>query len=183
MSFSRNTPTDRKENCFKARWESLQVSGTPDLCWKIQETSFRLHSRRVSVEEAKGMEGDYALSGWQRGAHLVYGASDPHIHIGLLFAPSGTMWSRWLVSFGAEAKMGRGKFIGLNGLNYVKGRWMEGGIGFRSFRAFNSDTLMARTLKARCFPRQNVLHAKVGFMPSYTWRSIHGYFIEEAIGG
>ena len=63
----------------------------------------------------------------------------------------------------------------------------EGGMGFRNFRSFNlailakqgwrmlhePESLMAKTLKARYFPRKNVLAAMVGFTPSYTWRSIH----------
>ena len=64
---------------------------------------------------------------------------------------------------------------------------MNEGFGFRNFRDFNlailakqgwrilrnPKTLMAKIFKARYFPRQGVLQAKVGFTPSYTWRSIH----------
>ncbi|XP_059451003.1 uncharacterized protein LOC132181787 [Corylus avellana] len=67
------------------------------------------------------------------------------------------------------------------GLNKVKG-----GMGFREFGCFNKallakqvwrlwkspDSLVARILKAKYFPRCEVLDASVGTKPSYAWRSI-----------
>ena len=64
---------------------------------------------------------------------------------------------------------------------------VNGGMGFRDFRAFDlaflakqgwrmlqcPNSLMAKTLKAHYFPCQNVMDAIVGFIPSYSWRSIH----------
>lgn len=62
----------------------------------------------------------------------------------------------------------------------------EGGLGFRNLQAFNDALLgkqvwrlltqqncpMARTLKARYYPRSDLLSAKIGFQPSFIWRSI-----------
>ena len=60
-------------------------------------------------------------------------------------------------------------------------------MGFRNFKAFNQaslarqtwrilkneDSLMARCLKAKYFPRKLVTEAQKGYRPSFTWRSIH----------
>ncbi|CAJ2644561.1 unnamed protein product [Trifolium pratense] len=62
----------------------------------------------------------------------------------------------------------------------------KGGLGFRNFEAFNMamvakqawkilqnpDTLVARLMKARYFPRSTVLEASLGYNPSFAWRSI-----------
>lgn len=64
----------------------------------------------------------------------------------------------------------------------------DGGLGFRNFEAFNESlmakklwrlhthphTLHARVLKARYFPTRSFWEAKVGYQPSYAWRSILG---------
>lgn len=68
-------------------------------------------------------------------------------------------------------------------LGKSKGR---GGIGFRGFEEFNlallgkqcwrlilnQDSLLARVFKSRYFPRSNFMEAKVGYQPSYAWRSL-----------
>lgn len=65
-------------------------------------------------------------------------------------------------------------------------RKSEGGMGFRSFKAFNEallakqgwrlltrpDSLVFQCLKAKYFPNSDFLHAIEGYCPSYTWRSI-----------
>ncbi|CAJ2668628.1 unnamed protein product [Trifolium pratense] len=62
----------------------------------------------------------------------------------------------------------------------------KGGLGFRNFEAFNMamvakqawkilqnpDTLVARLIKARYFPRSTLLEASLGYNPSFAWRSI-----------
>lgn len=62
----------------------------------------------------------------------------------------------------------------------------KGGMGFRGFSDFNvallgkqcwrlpddKNSLMARVIKGMYYPRTNLLMAKVGFQPSYAWRSI-----------
>ena len=67
-----------------------------------------------------------------------------------------------------------------------KSKW-EGGMGFRDLHAFNlamlakqgwrmlADpcSLMAQLYKAKYFPNNDVLSAKIGCCPSYAWRSIH----------
>ncbi|CAL1361249.1 unnamed protein product [Linum trigynum] len=64
----------------------------------------------------------------------------------------------------------------------------EGGMGFRDLRSFNyamlgkqiwnvltrPQSLMARVLKARYFPKTDILQAKLGYQPSYIWKSIMG---------
>ncbi|WJX23528.1 hypothetical protein P8452_12731 [Trifolium repens] len=63
---------------------------------------------------------------------------------------------------------------------------VDGGLGFRNFRAFNMamvakqawslmaepEKLVARIFKARYFPRSTLFDAKIGVNPSYAWRSI-----------
>ena len=60
-------------------------------------------------------------------------------------------------------------------------------MGFQNLRAFNQDmlakqvwrilsnptSLVTRVLKWKCFPTGDVLNAKLGSLPSYSWRSIH----------
>ncbi|XP_023872147.1 uncharacterized protein LOC111984763 [Quercus suber] len=62
-----------------------------------------------------------------------------------------------------------------------------GGMGFRNLQAFNKAMLakqlwrivqnpqshVARVLKSRYFPTGDILNAKLGNSPSYSWRSIH----------
>jgi hypothetical protein len=62
----------------------------------------------------------------------------------------------------------------------------EGGLGFRDFQMFNMamvakqgwnlinkpNSLVARILKARYFPRSSLLDSNLGNNPSFTWRSI-----------
>ena len=63
----------------------------------------------------------------------------------------------------------------------------RGGLRFRNLKTFNlamlakqawrilnnPSSLVARVLKARYFPTGNLLNAKLGSSPSYSWRSIH----------
>lgn len=62
----------------------------------------------------------------------------------------------------------------------------HGGICFRNLQAFNlamlgkqgwriissSDALVSKLLKAKYFPRGDFINAKLGYNPSFTWRSI-----------
>ena len=62
-----------------------------------------------------------------------------------------------------------------------------GGMGFKNLQAFNKamlakqlwwilqnpDSLVARVLKSRYFLTGDILNAKLGNSPSYSWRSIH----------
>ncbi|CAJ2667228.1 unnamed protein product, partial [Trifolium pratense] len=62
----------------------------------------------------------------------------------------------------------------------------KGGLGFRNFEAFNMamvakqawnivqnpDSLAAKLVKARYFPRSSLLEASLGYNPSFAWRSI-----------
>jgi ribonuclease HI len=62
----------------------------------------------------------------------------------------------------------------------------NGGMGFRGFSNFNKallgkhywrllmgeDSLMGRVFKSRYYPRTSFIEAKVGYQPSYAWRSI-----------
>ena len=63
----------------------------------------------------------------------------------------------------------------------------NGGMGFQNLRAFNQTmlakqawrilsnptSLVAQVLKSKFFPTGDVLNAKLGSSPSYSWRSIH----------
>ena len=65
---------------------------------------------------------------------------------------------------------------------------VDGGMGFRNFKAFNQamlakqawrilsnpSSLVTWVLKSKYFPTSDVLNAKLGSLPSYSWRSIHG---------
>ncbi|KAL5854197.1 hypothetical protein ACOSQ4_003999 [Xanthoceras sorbifolium] len=48
---------------------------------------------------------------------------------------------------------------------------VEGGMGFREFQAFN-QAMLAKILKAKYFPNTNFLKSKLGWKPSFVWRSI-----------
>jgi hypothetical protein len=62
----------------------------------------------------------------------------------------------------------------------------QGGLGFRSIRDFNEaflakqawqcitkpDSLLSKVLKAKYFPKSDILHAKPSQNMSYTWNSI-----------
>ncbi|CAL1392116.1 unnamed protein product [Linum trigynum] len=62
----------------------------------------------------------------------------------------------------------------------------QGGIGFRNLKVFNTvilakqlwnlnlnpQSLVARLLKAKYHPKSSILEAKVGWRPSYVWRSL-----------
>lgn len=61
-----------------------------------------------------------------------------------------------------------------------------GGLGFKNMRWFNksllakqvwrllsqANCLLAKVLKARCYPHSDILSAKISSYPSFTWRSI-----------
>lgn len=63
---------------------------------------------------------------------------------------------------------------------------MEGGVGFRSFKAFNEallvkqgwrvhsnpESILALCFKAKYYHRTNILHASESYNPSYTWKII-----------
>lgn len=62
----------------------------------------------------------------------------------------------------------------------------DGGLGFKNLRSFNiamlakqawrlvsnTNSLVARLMRARYFPRSDFLNAQIGTNPSYVWRSI-----------
>ncbi|CAL1387047.1 unnamed protein product [Linum trigynum] len=64
----------------------------------------------------------------------------------------------------------------------------QGGMGFRNLKVFNTtilakqlwnlslnpQSLVARLLKAKYHPKCNILEAKIGWRPSYVWRSLMG---------
>ncbi|CAI0468115.1 unnamed protein product [Linum tenue] len=64
----------------------------------------------------------------------------------------------------------------------------DGGMGFRDLKIFNKamlakqlwnihirpTSLVARLLKAKYHPRTSILEAKLGWRPSYVWRSLMG---------
>jgi len=66
-----------------------------------------------------------------------------------------------------------------------------GGMGFRNLHAFNlallakqwwriltnPNSLVAQVYKAKYFPYDDILSAKIGNNPSYTWRSIHNSLV------
>ncbi|MCI01564.1 ribonuclease H protein [Trifolium medium] len=63
----------------------------------------------------------------------------------------------------------------------------EGGLGFRTFKAFNEailakqgwrlitnpHSLLAQTLKAKYYPKMDIINSSIGYNPSYTWRSVY----------
>ncbi|KAJ8430038.1 LOW QUALITY PROTEIN: hypothetical protein Cgig2_014198 [Carnegiea gigantea] len=89
--------------------------------------------------------------------------------------------------WGAKAGARKIHWMGMQKLCKAK---MDGGMGFhdledfsmallakRVWRLIYSDgSLVFRVLKARYFPNYAILESKLGFSPSYTWRSIHGVF-------
>ena len=62
----------------------------------------------------------------------------------------------------------------------------DGGLGFKNLKWFNmallakqgwhlqmgGDSLVYRVLKAKYFPMSDFVHASIGHIPSYTWRSL-----------
>ncbi|CAL1413281.1 unnamed protein product [Linum trigynum] len=86
----------------------------------------------------------------------------------------------WWGQKGKEVKI---KWIGWDELCDEK---EEGGLGFRDLKAFNlamlgkqiwnlisrPNSLMTKVLKARYFPKTDILNAKLGYRPSYIWKSI-----------
>jgi hypothetical protein len=87
--------------------------------------------------------------------------------------------------WGSNKTQGRG----INWLRWEKltMRKEHGGLGFRHMYGFNlamlgkqgwklianNDTIVYKVFKAKYFPREGFLEAKLGHNPSYTWRSIH----------
>ncbi|KAF5459563.1 hypothetical protein F2P56_019502 [Juglans regia] len=80
----------------------------------------------------------------------------------------------------------KGEKIHWKGWNYLSKNKASGRLGFRDLMSFNlallakqvwrilqnPTTLVARILKAIYFPNKSILEAKVGFQPSYTWKSL-----------
>ena len=80
---------------------------------------------------------------------------------------------------------------GEKGINWLKWEYLynpkgHGGLGFKQLHSFNivllgkqlwniltlPDSLMAKVVKSRYFPRNSVLQASLGHNPSFVWRSI-----------
>lgn len=81
--------------------------------------------------------------------------------------------------------------------NKLSMKKVEGGMGFRSFQAFNeallakqgwrilsqSNSLLSQCSKAKYFPHADFLQASEGDSPSFTWRSIwHASWIIKKVG-
>lgn len=80
---------------------------------------------------------------------------------------------------------GIGRFNGRSGPNFAHTKW-NGGLGFRNMKAFNEallveqawrlhtnlSYLVARFLKAKYYPKTNVLNASLGSNPNYLWCNI-----------
>ena len=92
----------------------------------------------------------------------------------------GMMRGFWWGQKHQEAKIA---WVDWKQMCYLKSR---GGLGFRNLQAFNlamlakqawriltnPSSLIARVLKARYFPTDDILSATLGSSPSYSWRSI-----------
>lgn len=79
-----------------------------------------------------------------------------------------------------------GKKIHWVAWNTLRKSKKNGGLGFRNLQTFNDalsgkqcwrlinneGSLMVKTLKARYYPKSDFLSTKLGFQPSFTWRSI-----------
>ena len=192
ISFSRNTPTDRQNLLqgwmnVKAVENHSKYLGLPTFVGRSKRQVFDFIQERV-WKKLKGWKETMLSQAGQEVLIKSVAQAIPTYIMGCFLIPQGlcdhieSLISRfWWGSKNGERKIHWVKW------SKLCDKKVEGGMGFRNFRAFNlsilakqgwrilknPDSLMARTMRARYFPRQSFLHAKTGFMPSYTWRSIH----------
>ncbi|KAL6526559.1 hypothetical protein OROGR_015649 [Orobanche gracilis] len=191
LSFSRNVLEDRKI-ALKGRLQIKAIEshskylGLPTFVGRSKHQVFNFVQERI-WKKLKGWKEKYLSNAAREVLIKSVAQAIPTYIMGCFSLPVGlcnhieSMISRfWWGSKNGERKV---HWVKWNSLCSPKS---EGGMGFRSFKAFNDallakqgwrlsscpDALMTKCLKAKYFPRSHFIHASVGYVPSYTWRSI-----------
>ncbi|XP_057443227.1 uncharacterized protein LOC130735144 [Lotus japonicus] len=191
ISYSRNVLEERKH----AIQERLQVKavevqskylGLPVFVGRSKSQVFNFIQERVWKklkgwkEKALSMAGREVLIKFVAQAIPTYIMSCFSLPVGLCNHIESMISRFWWGSKQGERKI---HWVKWDSLCQPK---RDGGMGFRSFKAFNDallakqgwrlstckDSLVYKCLKARYFPRSNYIDASVGTLASYTWRSI-----------
>ena len=192
ISFNPNTAQETRDEIFNIlgpmqNSRHTKYLGLPSLIGRSKKQVFAILKERVGQKLA-GWKSKLLSMGGKEILIKVMAQAIPTYTMSCFFLPQGLcddmermMKNFWWGQKQQETKLG---WVSWKRMCISKAR---GGLGFRNLKAFNLamlakqawrilnnlSSLVARVLQARYFPTGNLLNAKLGSSPSYSWRSIH----------